>query len=90
MSTKKNKTKVAPVADRIEAGATREVPEDTAARMPEKTIPENKCFKVVDRDHPPVQTVPDASTLYGIKEGCSDVPRLLRAILDELIARRFK
>ena len=39
----------------------------------------------------PAVRVPDAASLYGIKPDCCDVPRLLKAILDELIdARRSR
>lgn len=38
---------------------------------------------------PPVVPVEiNAETLYGIKPDCCDLPRLLKAILDELITQR--
>ena len=44
--------------------------------------------KDVTKDRPVVHAPINAETLYGIKSDCCDIPRLLRAILAELIAAR--
>lgn len=42
----------------------------------------------VTKDRPVVPVEINAETLYGIKPDCCDLPRLLKAILDELISHR--
>ena len=47
-----------------------------------------RLFLDVTGKRPVVSLGATAESLYGIKDDCCDVPRLLKAILDELIARR--
>lgn len=55
-------------------------------KEPEHGSTSSSCFTVVTKDRPVVHAPINAETLYGIKPDCCDIPRLLRAILDELIA----